>query len=127
MAMTLWSIWHYRNDKLWNGVDRAATINLSLASDLLQQWQLARPQLHPMNPDEANLRWTRLPAGSMKCNVDAAIFKEINKIGGAAIIRDSAGEFMMCSRAGAIVTEGYSKSVKRKQRRYLRLFLGLHP
>lgn len=34
LAMVLWSIWKYRNDKLWNDIDRPARINILLASDL---------------------------------------------------------------------------------------------
>lgn len=42
LAMILWSIWKYRNDKLWNAVDQPVRVNISLASDQLQQWQTGR-------------------------------------------------------------------------------------
>ncbi|XP_073017991.1 uncharacterized protein [Primulina eburnea] len=41
------------------------------------------------------MRWHKPPSGFMKCNIDAAIFKEARKTGVAAIIPDSNGDFMI--------------------------------
>lgn len=100
MAMILWSIWYYRNEKVWNNIDRPTNINISMASDLLHQWLKAQTISHPQyNSSMVNggdIRWERPPSGFMKCNIDAAIFKELRMTGGAAIIRDHDGEFMVC-------------------------------
>lgn len=100
MAMILWSIWYYRNEKVWKNIDRPASVNISLASDLLHQWLKAQTISHPQHNSSmvlgGKIRWDRPPLGFMKCNIDASIFKEMRMTRGAAIIRDQNGEFMVC-------------------------------
>ncbi|XP_073271498.1 uncharacterized protein [Primulina huaijiensis] len=40
-------------------------------------------------------RWTKPPDPSMKCNVDATLFKEYQAVGFGAVVRDSVGVFMV--------------------------------
>ncbi|XP_073278679.1 uncharacterized protein [Primulina huaijiensis] len=75
MFMTIWSIWKYRNDKLWNAAERSTRVNIKLAVDFLNDWIAARKSPHithsQMNASEEELTWKNPPSGFMKCNVDA--------------------------------------------------------
>ncbi|XP_073133631.1 uncharacterized protein [Henckelia pumila] len=100
ISMILWGIWKCRNEKLWNGIVNTASVTISLAYDLLQQWINVQsssqdPQVSSYTPKEA-LSWQRPPSGYLKCNIDAAIFKEEHIFGVAAIIQDSNEAFMVC-------------------------------
>ncbi|XP_073129489.1 uncharacterized protein [Henckelia pumila] len=100
ISMILWGIWKSRNEKLWNGIVNSASVTISLAYDLLQQWINVQsfsqdPQVSSYAPKEV-LSWQRPPSGYLKCNIDAAIFKEENIFGVAAVIRDLNGDFMVC-------------------------------
>ncbi|XP_075499853.1 uncharacterized protein LOC142538416 [Primulina tabacum] len=89
---------HLVNDK--NAAERSPRVNIKLAVDLLNNWIEARKSPRAthsqMNAPEEELTWKRPPTGFMKCNVDAAIFRETRLIGYAAVVRDSKGEFMVC-------------------------------
>ncbi|XP_073041711.1 uncharacterized protein [Primulina eburnea] len=106
-SAVLWSICRYRNEKLWNGVSRPPQITMSLGSEMVLNWARAQRK-NPQNPapnyrQEEDGRWTKPPDLSMKCNVDATLFKDQQAVGFGAVIRDSAGTFIMsksCMRNG---------------------------
>lgn len=84
-AMLLWSIWKRRNEKLWNNNDISALISTRLAMEYLHNWKAARLFLDistmynssvAVEQEQTQQRWQRPNAGRLKCNVDAAIFKE---------------------------------------------------
>ncbi|XP_065868718.1 uncharacterized protein [Euphorbia lathyris] len=45
----------------------------------------------------ANQKWKPPDSGSLKCNIDGAIFKELGSSGMGAVIRDEVGTFLFCS------------------------------
>lgn len=75
----LWSIWRYPNEKLWKGPTRTPQVTVSLGYDIQTNWFKA--QMKASKDQASNLRqneddrWSRPPDKSMKCNVDAALFK----------------------------------------------------
>lgn len=85
--------------EIWNAVDRTARVNISLASDQLQQWQTGRKSHQaehaPTMPSAEIIWWNRPPSGFMKCKHNAATFQEVCKTGVSAVIRDSSCEFMV--------------------------------
>ncbi|XP_073139005.1 uncharacterized protein [Henckelia pumila] len=77
-AMILWSIWNSRNDVVWNRNTKTQVVFHS-ALDLHNQWQQDNP-----------------PINFVKCNVDAAIFKDPPRMGYGCIIRYSSGAVIKC-------------------------------
>jgi len=89
-AMTMWCIWKRRNEKLWNDVDTRPEVSVRLARESLYQWQQVRLKQTCMGnvSDSGNntvitqnnntnvTRWRKPALGEVKCNVDAAIFKD---------------------------------------------------
>ncbi|XP_073024188.1 uncharacterized protein [Primulina eburnea] len=99
LSATLWSIWRYRNEKLWNGVSRHLQTTVSLGYDLLWNWTQAqktstKDQASSSRRDTDD-RWTKPPDPYVKCNVNAAMFKEHRAVGFGAVVRDSTWEFMV--------------------------------
>ncbi|KAL6513680.1 hypothetical protein OROHE_019540 [Orobanche hederae] len=100
-AMMFWVIWKRRNEKLWEGVVRPVMLAVEGAKELLQQWQLARSskansQQHRTATNSTCRqaeRWQKPNCGELKCNLDAAIFREENKFGGGICVRDENGAF----------------------------------
>jgi ribonuclease HI len=101
--MTLWCIWKRRNDKLWNEVETLPRISLNMACDVLFQWQRVRinhgrrEQGEYHNSGMADHRqegWIKPVFGEVKCNVDAAIFKEQGCYGVGMCLREDRGEFI---------------------------------
>ncbi|XP_073271465.1 uncharacterized protein [Primulina huaijiensis] len=96
---TLWSIWRFRNEKLWSGVSRPPQTTVSLGYDML--WNLTQAQKNstkgqaPSSRRDADDRWTKPPDPYVKCNVDATLFNEHQAVGFGFVVRDSAGEFMV--------------------------------
>ncbi|XP_073024431.1 uncharacterized protein [Primulina eburnea] len=99
LSATLWSIWRYRNEKLWNGVSRPPQITVSLGHDMVWNWTqthktYTRGQA-PSSRRDTDDRWTKPLDPYVKCNVDAAMFHEHQAVGFGAVVRDSTGEFMV--------------------------------
>ncbi|XP_073271213.1 uncharacterized protein [Primulina huaijiensis] len=98
-SAVLWSLWRYRNEKLWNGVSRPPHITVSLGFDMVLRWnQAQRKSIQGQNSisrRNENVRWTKPPEPSMKCNVDTALFKEQRAVGFGTVVRDSMGNFMV--------------------------------
>lgn len=83
-AAVLWSMWRYRNEKLWNGVSRPPQITISLVNEIFTNWnqaQVKSPQIQNQNSrHDVDGRWTKPSDPTLKC-FDAAIFKDLNSIG----------------------------------------------
>ncbi|XP_073278711.1 uncharacterized protein [Primulina huaijiensis] len=98
-SAVLWSIWRYRNEKLWTRVFRPPQITVSLGLEMVLSWARAQrksPQEPASNSrQDEDDRWMKPPDPSMKCNVDAALFKEQRAVGFGAVVRDSIGTFMV--------------------------------
>ena len=92
----MWCIWKRRNEKIWDDVEKNTHISVQLARDYMIQWNAARRQ--QATPEDSNnntqIRWLPPMEGEVKCNVDAALFKEQNCFGVGMCLRDSRGHFM---------------------------------
>ncbi|XP_073119607.1 uncharacterized protein [Henckelia pumila] len=93
-AMILWNIWNARNDVVWNGFSKSPTLVYQSAVEVHHQWLLANQSIG--SSPSASLRqpnssWTKPPINFVKCNVDAAVFKDPPRMGYGCIIRDSSG------------------------------------
>ncbi|XP_073133745.1 uncharacterized protein [Henckelia pumila] len=94
VAMVLWSLWHNRNDVVWNARSKPATSIYQATLDLLSQWKAAHDL--KMNhsrtiTQQHQLSWQNPVGDFLKCNVDAAIFNLLGKAGYGCIIRNNAG------------------------------------
>ncbi|KAL5133002.1 hypothetical protein HKD37_03G006390 [Glycine soja] len=78
IVAVLWCLWHRRNEKLWNGVEKPINICLQFAIQHVHDWKIAHwRNLTSSNQSFRNYSlWTKPPIDHMKCNVDTAIFHE---------------------------------------------------
>jgi hypothetical protein len=112
-AMNMWCIWKRRNEKLWNDVDTRPEVSVRLACESLYQWQQVRlKQKHMGNVSDSGnnttiilnnnnnvTRWRKPALGEVKCNVDAAIFKDQRCYGVGMCLRGGNGEFIAAKTA----------------------------
>lgn len=87
------------NEKVWEGVMKAATMSMQLAMDHLQAWELVRNKPSHSRYDQVPSRndriaWKKPAANLLKCNTDAALFEQEGKYGICMCIRDENGSFM---------------------------------
>ncbi|XP_073136793.1 uncharacterized protein [Henckelia pumila] len=83
-AVVLWSIWHNRNEVVWNGKCRSAIQILSSALDFKSQLRLTNQRaIHSHIPQRQQpfQLWSRPPESHLKCNVDAALFLDPSSYG----------------------------------------------
>ncbi|KAM7482550.1 hypothetical protein LguiB_007133 [Lonicera macranthoides] len=103
VAVILWSLWNNRNNKVWNGkCDLAAGI-IHKALSALFLWRAAQEAevlMHHNVEVEVGFKWLKPTCGSLKCNVDAAVFASEKKIGFGCIIRDENGSLVRAINGG---------------------------
>jgi hypothetical protein len=94
--MMLWCLWKRRNEKIWENAEQLVSVSIQQARDFWAQWrqfqtvQAATTQAN----DDKNVIWQPPEDGEIKCNIDAAIFKELNRHGIGMFIRNNKGEFI---------------------------------
>ncbi|CAJ2668572.1 unnamed protein product [Trifolium pratense] len=97
VAMLLWSIWHNRNDKIWNVNVRSPNQIGRAAFDQWNEWiavhKLRSNDDHDV-PPVSTIQWEKPRIGWLKCNVDAAFFVGAGRTAMGACFRNSSGEFM---------------------------------
>ena len=97
-TMLLLSLWNSRNELIWNGRRKSSSWTFNAAIHTLIQWQHAR--LHPI-PQGLNraisspVRWTKPASSWVKCNIDAAVFNQIQCIGIGCVVRDENGAMVI--------------------------------
>ncbi|KAJ9172442.1 hypothetical protein P3X46_015681 [Hevea brasiliensis] len=102
-CVTLWAIWFARNDKLWNRRPVTASQILLKASSFFQQWKEVQSKFG-LCPEvsvaisPSVVQWMQPPVGMLKCNVDAAIFAGVGKIGTGWVVRDHEGKVLNACR-----------------------------
>lgn len=97
LLITMWSIWHRRNDIIWNDGPRDPTSVVRRASSLFTDWKLSRNlSSPPSNPAEQirSSSWTPPRIGFLKCNVDATVSESSSMAGYGAVIRNHNGVFV---------------------------------
>jgi hypothetical protein len=72
------------------------SLSIQLARDLLYQWCCVRQQGQTMsaNNNNNNVCWQPPVTGTVKCNIDAALFNDQQKFGVGMCIRNDQGNFM---------------------------------
>ncbi|XP_045822100.1 uncharacterized protein LOC123914984 [Trifolium pratense] len=96
VATLLWSIWHNRNDKIWN--DNVSSPNQvgRAAFDHWNEWfavhKLRSNDDHDV-PVVSTNRWEKPRIGWLKCNVDATFFVGAGRTTMGACFRNNFGEF----------------------------------
>ncbi|XP_024630813.1 uncharacterized protein [Medicago truncatula] len=96
-AVTLWSIWKHRNNKVWNNVVETSQQISERAEAFLNSWKSAQkiqPRIQVPSVQHESPCWTKPVLGRFKCNVDAAFSNSLNRMGFAACIRDAEGNFV---------------------------------
>ncbi|CAJ2636504.1 unnamed protein product [Trifolium pratense] len=97
VATLLWSIWHNRNDKIWNDNVRSPNQIGRAAFDHWNEWVAVHKLRSNDDPDVplvSTNRWEKPRIGWLKCNVDAAFFVSAGRTAMGACFRNNSGEFM---------------------------------
>ncbi|CAJ2637965.1 unnamed protein product [Trifolium pratense] len=92
VATLLWSIWHNRNDKIWNDNVRSPNQIGRAAFDHWNEW-FAIHKLRSNDDHDVPLVSTNR-IGWLKCNVDAAFFVGAGRTAMGACFHNNSGEFM---------------------------------
>ncbi|GAU28978.1 hypothetical protein TSUD_391760 [Trifolium subterraneum] len=97
VAMLLWSIWHNRNDKLWNDNVQMPRQIGRYAFDALNDWY----SVHKLQSNNVSgiteadsVRWEKPALDWVKCNVDAAFVSGSGRNSVGLCFRDNSGHFM---------------------------------
>ncbi|KAJ9554109.1 hypothetical protein OSB04_018154 [Centaurea solstitialis] len=95
--MLLWSIWHRRNDIVWNDGPRDPSPVIRRAFCLLSEWRAKRSltMISSGSHDQPNTdSWKPPRPDFLKCNVDATVPDNNSSAGFGAVIRNHKGEFI---------------------------------
>ncbi|KAL8531537.1 hypothetical protein ACS0TY_008219 [Phlomoides rotata] len=94
-AKVLWRIWHYRNDKIWNGRGSTPDQALKSATCILEEWRMVH---HPVRGGRSMPccdKWRKPNPGFIKANIDASFFEHMGLTGAVIFVRDEEGEFVL--------------------------------
>nr|KYP45089.1 Putative ribonuclease H protein At1g65750 family [Cajanus cajan] len=95
VIIILWSIWRNRNDKVWSDTTTPPGIAVHKAMQRYSEWQFAKVKDKSTSQQQPHVNtWTKPLPGLLKCNVDAAVFKEENIMGFGLCIRNADGSFI---------------------------------
>ncbi|KAK6144889.1 hypothetical protein DH2020_021709 [Rehmannia glutinosa] len=98
VSMVLWSIWKQRNSKLWKNHYTNAAATVKNALDFLDMWIDARlyvPLQSEMTISPCKL-WHPPQSSTLKCNIDAAFFRDQKRVGIGMVLRDDIGHVLLC-------------------------------
>nr|KYP48455.1 hypothetical protein KK1_029830 [Cajanus cajan] len=88
-TLMLWCIWRWRNDKVWKESAPPPRTSIQLTEQHFHAWQSAHRNLTQNASPVVNHRWTKPPANTFTCNVDAALFKDSSTFGLSICVRDT--------------------------------------
>lgn len=96
-SMVLWSFWNSRNSKLWDAAIETTAQVVTRAVEVLNSLRFARRDNTQVNTSVPPLiiEWSPPPEGFLKCNVDAALFKDLNRVGTGMCIRNNVATFCL--------------------------------
>jgi hypothetical protein len=96
IVMVLWCVWKRRNEKIWEEVEKPASLSIQSARELLFQWREVRKDGTAARTASTTtiVRWQPSEEGTVKCNVDAALFNEHQQFGAGICIRGAQGIFI---------------------------------
>jgi hypothetical protein len=97
VAMILWALWWRRNQKCWNDFLPTVYDVTRRANESLQDWKGARRHTAVALQTVAvstEVAWKKPPMGKLKCNIDAACYRDQNLYCVGMCIRDEQGRFV---------------------------------
>ena len=97
ISVVLWAIWIQRNNQYWNGSHESTARTVYLALEFLFDWisiQESAKTVSQVIPFPVQQHWQRPLPGFVKCNIDAAIFREEGKSSWGIVVCDSQGLFL---------------------------------
>ncbi|XP_012081735.1 uncharacterized protein LOC105641750 [Jatropha curcas] len=98
LVVLLWFLWYNRNLLVWKGTNNSPNIIVAQAGRFFQDWRTAQIA-HTPSPCSScpvlHRSWTPPCPGSLKLNVDASVFADLNCTGFGALLRDSRGRFIV--------------------------------
>ncbi|XP_060963698.1 uncharacterized protein LOC133033112 [Cannabis sativa] len=98
VSMLCWSLWKFRNDKVWNAKSPLVEEIVTSAKLTLANWINApnRFQTTPISHSRVdnNEHWTPPSFQKLKVNVDGAIFQQEERFGAGMVARTSAGALL---------------------------------
>ncbi|GAU48309.1 hypothetical protein TSUD_324900 [Trifolium subterraneum] len=97
VTMLLWSIWHNRNDKLWNDNVQTPRHIGRYAFDARNDWySVHKLQSNSVSgtTEAVQVRWEKPALGWVKCNVDVAFLPGSGRTSVEVCFRDNSGQFM---------------------------------
>ncbi|WJX44042.1 hypothetical protein P8452_31070 [Trifolium repens] len=92
----LWCLWKRRNEQIWEVEEKQPSVSINQTRELFFQWQHVRAGANAQGvhvTESANI-WQPPPRGKLKCNIDAAIFAELNRFGVGMCLRNDHGQFV---------------------------------
>ncbi|CAN1292379.1 Putative ribonuclease H protein At1g65750 [Linum perenne] len=97
----VWSLWHERNDRVWNQQSKCEELIVRLGKEHVQEWWAlkqgagnARAQPPTVNQERSRNRWSRPDLGAIKINIDAALFFDAGRYGVGLVARDAQGSLI---------------------------------
>ena len=95
IALILWCVWRQRNQKLWENSSISAVKAMELGHVYLQDWRRARTGASSSATQHAHgpLTWSRPLGGRWKCNLNAAMFRDLSATGLGMAMRRNDGQF----------------------------------
>lgn len=96
VAMLLWFIWLNRNKRVWRNKQQAGVVVIHEASYSLREWKEVRKQVYLSwtRSQTHKASWQKPEVGIKKCNVDAGVFFDDEKVGYGCVVRDGTGSFV---------------------------------
>lgn len=107
LVMLMWSIWKARNTVAWNDTYLHVDEVVRSAHFTLDQWTEAlsrnfSPSGKIMHSKDGKELWMKPVGNTIKINVDAALFNDVNSFGFGCVARDSSGRVMGARAASHI-------------------------
>ncbi|CAN1263261.1 hypothetical protein LINPERPRIM_LOCUS11560 [Linum perenne] len=112
----IWAVWRERNDRVWRHRSNTAERIVEGAKEALKDWdnaQAQRPRANGAAGREGCQKWHPPDDGTLKMNVDAAVFLPQHRTGISRCLRDHRGEvlgYKMLHHNGTVLVrevEGY--------------------
>ncbi|CAN1135539.1 Putative ribonuclease H protein At1g65750 [Linum perenne] len=88
---TIWAVWKERNERVWSQKASSAAVVINRATETISEWLLAQELSGQTTIRKVNTgceKWHPPMRSRVKCNVDAAFFEHMGKIGLRACLRD---------------------------------------
>ncbi|CAJ2646835.1 unnamed protein product [Trifolium pratense] len=94
--MIVWGLWHNRNEWIWNQKQMNPDQINHWAQAQWSEWNAAQRRVtaDATEGSAVQRRWVKPNTGKLKCNVDAACHRSIDKTSYGCCLRDSNGDFI---------------------------------